>query len=467
MMDVIWSVVGFIIMMSLIVTIHEYGHFQVARWFNIKVTTFSIGFGKAIYRRQMGETEFKISSIPLGGFVKFVDEREGPVDEADLPRAFNRQNVYKRFAVVAAGPMINFILAWLAFVAMFMIGTNTVKPMISTATLASMNEAPPFAQAGAATEASWEVTAVNQLPVASWQNVHQQVLQALVADKKDLDVVVRSVQNPNSESLHFTLPMNGLSLNDADANWLKQLGFRPVALEVPAVIGQVLADSAGAKAGLKTDDQILSFNGQAIASWQALVEKVQQHPNETVALGLNRDGQNSVKMVTLDAIADPQDVNKLVGRLGVGVQVDENTMQPYMNHVQYGFVEASVQAYQRTLELLQMSWQMLKKMVMGEVSLEHLSGPLSIAQFSGQAVQSGLISFISLLGLLSLSIGFLNLLPIPVLDGGHLLYYVVEMIKGSPVSENVMLIGQNIGLFIIISLTFIALFNDVLRITNG
>lgn len=467
MMEVFWSIIGFVLMMGVIVTIHEYGHFQVAKWFNVKVTDFSIGFGKPLYQKQFGETSFKVAMIPLGGFVKFVDEREGSVAPEDLSRAFNRQSVYKRFAVVLAGPMINLVLAWWVFSSMQLIGMNTLKPLIDTQTLQEIHSGVGYQSHHDFAEGLlWEVTEMNGKRVHSWQEVHQQVLQSLIHDRTSIDIALSELSGSQSVQLNG-ISLNGIDINNPDENWLKKLGFEPASLEILPVVGEIVPAGPGELAGLQKGDQVIRFNQQEISSWQQFVQQVQTHPDELIQLQILRNGQTLVKQVQLSSVEDNTNPEILVGRIGVGVLVDEQQMQPYMNFVRYGLVEAFTLGYERSVELLQMSLQMLKKMILGEVSLSHLSGPLSIAQFSGQAVQSGLISFLSLLGLLSLSIGFLNLLPIPVLDGGHLLYYLVEMIKGSPVSEKVMLVGQNIGLFIIIGLTLLALFNDVIRISNG
>lgn len=470
-MEFFWSVIGFILMMGLIVTIHEYGHFQVARWFNIKVTDFSVGFGKAIYQKQMGEVAFKVGSIPLGGYVKFVDEREGPVESADLPRAFNRQSVYKRFAVVAAGPLINLILAWWVFAAMQMIGMNTVKPLIDEPTLnqiisqnAIQDNFKQSPKLHLQEDSLWELAAVDGQPVASWQNIHQQVLLALIANKDEIELSFNHFGS--NESLITPVSLSKLDINNTDQKWLLELGLTPASIRVEAIAGQVVADGPAFLAGIQTGDQVLSFNQTNIDSWQGFVAQVQKHPNQPVTLEILRDGQRLQKNVQLASIENPE-TGELVGRIGLGVDVGKEQMQPYMNKIQMGFIESLDYGLNRSADLIVMSMQMLKRMILGEVSLSHLSGPISIAQFSGQAVQNGLISFLGLLALLSLSIGFLNLLPIPVLDGGHLLYYLVEMIKGSPVSEQVQVVGQNIGLFLILSLTLLALFNDVIRLSNG
>jgi regulator of sigma E protease len=464
--SVLWSVLGFIVVIALLVGIHEWGHYQVARWFNIKVLEFSIGFGKPIYQRQGKETRFSIAMIPLGGFVKFVDEREGDVAAEDLPRAFNRQSVYKRFAVVAAGPLINLLFAWLVLSAMFMIGISGVKPIINQAP-----ENSPLMVALNKSDANlfkhdqaWSITQINQASVANWQMVHQAVLTALVEKQDNIDITVQNTLS-SREVVIEKVSLAGLDINQSKQNWLAVLGLNAANIAIAPVVGQVLADSPGERAGLQTGDQILSVNGQAIAHWHQLVEMVQALPNQDVELSIKRQAATFNTTAHLDSVVLAD--GKQVGKLGAGVKVSEEDMAPYTSLVRYGVFESLQQGYQRSLALLDMSWRMLKRMILGEVSMQNLSGPLSIAEFSGQAMQTGLISFLGLLGLLSLSLGFLNLLPIPVLDGGHLMFYLVEMLKGSPVSEKIMMVGQQIGLVLILGLTFVALFNDVVRISNG
>lgn len=465
-MSVIWSLLGFVVVIALLVGIHEWGHYQVARWFNIKVLEFSIGFGKPLYQRQGEETRFSIAMIPLGGFVKFVDEREGSVAPEDLHRAFNRQSVYKRFAVVAAGPLINLLFAWLVLSAMFMIGITGVKPIV--------NQSPKDSPLSLAVNASqmtlfaddqaWSVVQIEQTPIASWQMVHQAVLTALVEKKTHINITLQNALTERVVEVENVLLTN-LDINNTKQNWLAELGLHPAKMTLAPIVGQVLVDSPGGRAGLQTGDKILSVNGQKVTHWHQVVELIQAMPEREVEFGVKRQAMTFLTTARLDSVI--LDDGKVVGKLGVGVTVSEEDMAPYTSLVRYGVLESLNQGYQRSMVLLDMSWQMLKRMLLGEVSVQNLSGPLSIAEFSGQAMQSGLISFLGLLGLLSLSLGFLNLLPIPVLDGGHLMFYLVEMVKGSPVSEKILMVGQQIGLILILGLTFVALFNDVVRISNG
>jgi len=451
----LWSVAGFILAIGILVTIHEWGHYQVARWFNIKVTTFSIGFGKKLWSKQGKETQYQIALIPLGGYVKFVDEREGPVAEEDLPRAFNRQSVYKRFAVVAAGPLINLIFAWGLFAAIYMIGVSAPKPLFDQPIENSALE-----MALPNNDQAWLVVKVDGHNVSSWLTVREQLLMALVDDQQSVSIELESTQTGRVQILD-KVSLADLDLENQKQNWIKALGFQPMMLPVPAVIGDVKEGGPASLAGIQTGDLILSINGEPIQYWQDLVKIVRDLPSQDAEVYVRRDGVDYPYKVNLAS------KDGLTGYMGVGVKFDKEDLEPFIATTQYGLLDSIGLGWNKNIDFIDMSLVMMKKMLFGEVGLDNLSGPVSIAQFSGQALQTGLVSFLMLLGLLSLSLGILNLLPIPVLDGGHLVYYIIEMIKGSPVSESVMAFGQKIGLLLILSLTVLALTNDLIRITNG
>ena len=462
-MSILWSILGFILVMGIVVSLHEWGHYQVARWFNIKVLTFSIGFGKTLYEKQGKETCFKIGAFPLGGFVKFVDEREGPVSEEDLSRAFNRQNVYKRFAVVAAGPIVNLLLAWFVFALMYMVGVNGSKPIFNKVTEQSPL-AVSISEVTSLDDQAWSVLAVENQPVSSWQMVHENLLSALVMEKEVVDLTIENITSQQYFQLK-DISLSDLNLNTPKQDWLRTLGFEPFQPSLPVVLGEIVTGGPADKARLRNKDFVLDVADQPVSDWFTFVNVVQSHPGELVKVTYQREGVISTVDVLLEQ-SSLQD-GRLIGRMGVGVDVPKELIAKYTSTIQYGPIDALKHGYQRSVDLFGMSLVMMKRMFFGDVSLDNLSGPLSIAQFSGKALQTGLISFLSLLGLISLSIGLLNLLPIPVLDGGHLLYYLVEMVKGSPVSEKIMAVGQTIGLVLIVGLMFVALFNDVVRISHG
>ena len=463
-MDIIWSLLGFVVAMSLLVFIHEYGHYFAAKSFNIKVLQFSLGFGKPFYTKQMGETQFCLSPIPLGGFVRFVDEREGPVAAEDLSRAFNRQSVYKRFVVVAAGPLVNLVFAWIAFSLIYFSGINGLKPLFVSDDKVSVvgkaiHEANPLIDLN---HAVWQIKAIDGHAIYSWQEVYQSVVSGLVKDENSLSLLVENFETQHS--IETQISLKGLDLDASKQDWLKKLGFTPFQPPVPAIIDKIQPGSAADIAALRAGDQVIEMDGVTISNWQELVEVVRVNPDRKVALKFLRDQQQ----YSIDLGLKSRMTEKgLQGSMGISVMMRPADLEPYILQQSFSPFQAIVRGAEHSLDLIDMTLVMIKRMLFGEVSMNNLSGPISIAQFSGQAMQTGWISFLSLLGLLSLSLGVLNLLPIPVLDGGHLFYYLIEMIKGSPVNESVQLIGQKIGLFLILMLTFFVIFNDVVRLYNA
>lgn len=456
-MTILWSILGFIIALGILVTIHEWGHFIVARMFNIKVTHFSIGFGKALVTRQWGETQYQLSLIPLGGYVRFVDEREGEVPLADLPRAFNRQSVYKRFAVVAAGPLINLLFAWFAFSAIYFAGVTGVKPVFEKVVPNSALE-----QVLPNNDQAWQILTVNQQPVLGWQEVHQSILHALV--NQDPTVALELAEFNGTQQRTLEVGLQDLDINQPKQQWLSVLGFQPKFPDAKPVIRQVSPDSPAAEAGIQSRDHILEVDTVEVKTWSELVKLIQANPGKTVMFLIERQQQIILQAVTL---GEKQVGDHSMGYLGATVMIDEQATQDYRASQSYTVGQSLVKGGLHTVKMVDMTVEMIQQMLLGTISAENISGPMSIAEYSGKALQNGTVAFLSLLGLLSLSIGILNLLPIPVLDGGHLLFYVIEMVKGSPVSEAIEGVAQKLGLGIILALTFFALFNDVVRFSNG
>lgn len=454
-MTIFWSILGFVFALGILVTIHEWGHFITARLFNIKVTHFSIGFGKVLFTRQRGETCYQLALIPLGGYVRFVDERDGEVATQDLPRAFNRQSVYKRFAVVAAGPLINLLFAWLAFSVIYFSGITGTKPVFETipANTALAEQLPKNDQA-------WQVLAVDERSVLGWQEVHRSILHALVNQQSTLTLALKSFQG--SEQKTIKLSLADLDINQPKQSWLTVLGFRPKLPDLEAVIDQVSSQSPAESAGIEPRDRIIQVDDHAINSWSELVAFIQANPNETVTFMIKRQQQLLFKTVTLGEKSSGE-----IGYLGATALMNEQAQKAYQFTQSYSVWQSLQKGGEHTVKMVDLTVEMIQQMIFGQVSAQNISGPVSIAEYSGKALQNGTVAFLSLLGLLSLSIGILNLLPIPVLDGGHLFFYVIEMIKGSPVSEAIEGVAQKLGLALILALTFFALFNDVVRISNG
>ncbi|PLA73537.1 RIP metalloprotease RseP [Hydrogenovibrio sp. SC-1] len=456
-MTIIWSLLGFLIALGVLVTIHEWGHFITARLFNIKVTHFSIGFGKVLFAQQRGETRYQLALIPLGGYVRFVDEREGEVAAEDLPRAFNRQSVYKRFAVVAAGPVINLLFAWLAFSLIYFSGITGVKPVFENipANTALATQLPNNDQA-------WQVVSVNDRPVLGWQEVHQSILRALINQQSSIAVSLKAFSG--SQQKIIELGLQDLDINQPKQRWLSVLGFQSKLPNSEPKIDQVSSQSPAEIAGIKPLDKVLEVNNQAVATWSELVALIQAHPGQSLPFLIER--QNGILLKTVK-LGEKQLGERTIGYLGATAWIDEQTQKAYQTTQSYSVWQSMMKGGEHTWKMLDMTAEMIQQMVLGKVSAQNISGPVSIAEYSGKALQNGSIAFLSLLGLLSLSIGILNLLPIPVLDGGYLFFYVIEMIKGSPVSEAVEAVAQKFGLAMILALTFFALFNDVVRISNG
>ncbi len=447
------TLLAFLATLAILIVFHEFGHYLVARLAGVKVLRFSVGFGKVIASRtDRHETEWALSAIPLGGYVKMLDEREAPVPAEALDQAFNRKSLGARAAIVAAGPLANFLLAILLFWGLFMAGTPILKPVLGEPPAAS-------AAAQAGIRAGDTVLAVNGEPVESFQDLHWLVLRHAVGGAP-LRLDTRDEQGH--------LAFRTLSLAEADANLeqspLVTLGLQRFRPQLPAVLGELSGDGVAARAGLQAGDRVLEVDGQAIEHWDALVERVRAAPGQPLALLVQRrDEIRTYTLVPAEVVAG----NERVGRIGAAPRLDPERMAPYLGEARYGVLEALQRATARTWELSVFSLEMLGRMVIGQVSLKNLSGPITIADYAGQSAQTGLASFIAFLALVSVSLGVLNLLPVPLLDGGHLLYYLAEFVMGRPVPERVQEIGQRIGIGILALLMFFAIYNDLQRLFLG
>jgi regulator of sigma E protease len=430
---------------------HELGHYLAARFAGVKVLRFSVGFGRIVWSRRLGpdRTEWALSSIPLGGYVKMADEREAPVAAADLARAFNRQTVWRRIAIVAAGPLANLLLAVLLFAGTYVAGIPGQRALLAE---------PPATSAAAAADvrAGDLVVAVDGEPVGSWQELRWRVVRAQGHDTVTLTLARDDVA---TAPIDREISLAGLGMADWEGSPLATLGLR--ADLGPPLVDHVLPGKPADRAGLRKGDRIVAVAGTPMSSPSDVAALTNARPGETLVYRILRDGATLEVPVAVEAV----DQNgRRVGQAGVRLRVDPEAAERAAVVVRYGLGDASIQGLRKTWELSAFTVRMLGRIVTGDASLKNISGPLTMADIAGQSAQAGALVFVSYLALISISLGVLNLLPVPLLDGGHLLYYLAEIIKGSPISDRAFEVGQRIGMAMLAVLMALALFNDVSRL---
>ncbi|WP_250657438.1 RIP metalloprotease RseP [Alkalimarinus coralli] len=451
-MEVLQSILSLIVTLGILVTIHEYGHFWVARRCGVKVLRFSVGFGNPIFSwHDRKGTEFAVAAIPLGGYVKMLDEREGEVPADQLHLAFNRQKLSKRVAIVAAGPIANFIFAIFAYWLMFILGFTVVAPVIG-----SVDEQSVAAEAGVVAEQ--EIVAVDGEATNSWQRVNLSLLNRL-GDTGQIELTLKDMGDDSPKRAVINVDQ---WLSDQEMpNPIGAIGIHPYRPQIPPLIGLVSEGGSASVAGMKPGDRVLTVNGNSVDDWMDFVDVVRNSANKPLLVELLREGN----VIKVDLTPNEKSVAEghVVGFIGAGVQQPE--WPPHMiREVHYGPVEAVGAALAKTWDDTAMTLVSIKKMIEGLISVKNLSGPITIARIANSTIQSGLETFLSFLALLSVSLGVLNLLPIPVLDGGHLLYYFVEFVRGKPLSEKAQLAGLKIGITLVVMLMFVAFYNDLLRL---
>ena len=436
------TVAAFLLALVVLIVFHEYGHYLAARLCGVKVLRFSVGFGKPLLLKQFtpGGTEWVIASVPLGGFVKMLGEQDDKVAPEDSPYAFNRQSLAKRFFIVAAGPSANFLLAILLYWGLFVSGMPGQRAILELPTVGTAAERAGIER--------WDtIEQIDGVPSATWEDVNWRLAQKIVEG----GTVELTLRNAQDQTQVKRLNLDAVTGDDLDRDFLSKLGLAP-AKHVPARLGKILAESPAALVGLQAGDVIRAVNGKPVADWNGFTELIRAQPGKRVGLEVVREERTLVLEITPKR---EQVAGKEIGRIGVTPDV--------LMTVQYPLGQALSHAVAKCWDTSVFSLQMLGRMITGDVSWRNLSGPLTIAQVAGETAQIGWLPYLIFIALVSVSLGVINLLPVPILDGGHLMYYIVEFVKGSPVSNQAMDIGQRVGISVLVLLMSVALYNDIVR----
>lgn len=449
------TLLAFAVALGVLIVVHELGHYLVARWVGIKVLRFSVGFGRPLLTRRFGAdgTEWSLAAFPLGGYVKMLDEREGAVAPEELHRAFNRQSVGRRALVVVAGPLANFLLAIVLYTLLFMTGVTELKPLLGTPPANT-----PASVAGI--EGGELVRSVSGHPVVTMSEMRWELIHAIL-DGRSADL---EVQDAHGNISVRRLDTSSIDPEQLESDFFRRLGLTLHAPSIRPIIGQIKPDSVAARGGVRSGDEVIAIDGQAISTWGDIVAVVRSSPGRSLRFDIRRDAA----MTSIELVPEIEtEEGQRIGRIGVGYADDPKARAAMMAVLRLGPLESVRRAVTQTWETSIFSLRMIGRMATGQLSWKNLSGPVTIADYAGQSARMGLEPYLKFLALISISLGVLNLLPIPVLDGGHLLYYFVESIKGGPLSERIMEIGQQIGLGLLILLMAFAFYNDINRLVSG
>lgn len=453
------TILAFILTLGILVTVHEYGHFQVAKWCGVKVLKFSIGFGKPLWSKKVGQdqTEFVIAAIPLGGYVKMLGEEQFANEEEsvnqDMSRALNRQSVGKRMTIVLAGPFANLLLAVILYWMLFMMGVVGMKPIVGKA----LDNSPAAAVSIGTGEMIQEI---NGKDVATWQDVRWILLNESL---KKNSVEIQTI-NGQQEIHLYQMDVSSLDYDDVDHDILEKLGLTIYQPDTPARIGEIVKNSPADLASLKANDLVLAVNDHKVSDWEGFVQEIRQHPGIPLEILALREAREMRFMVTPESVVEN---GKTVGRIGAAFKIEQSELDQFFVTTHFSVAEAFAKAVEKTWDTGIFSLKMLGNMVLGNVSWKGMSGPVTIASYAGQSANMGIKVFIGFLALISISIGVLNLLPIPILDGGHFMYYMIEFFTGKPASEAAVSIGQRLGFFILGCMMVLALYNDMNRLITG
>lgn len=450
MTGILWNLGAFLLALGILIAVHEYGHFWVARRCGVYVEKFSIGFGKALWRKVGKDgTEYTLAMIPLGGYVKMLDERVEPVDSHRRHMAFNNKKLWQRSAIVAAGPLANFLFAIVAYWVVYLIGVPAVKPVIG-------DIAPQSIAAKAGIESGMELKTISGIKTADWESVNM----AMISHIGDKEMVLTVTEPGTSYEIEKQLDLSSWSFDPESERVLTTLGITPYSPKITLVISQLVEDGAAISAGLRLNDEIIAIDGESVTDWQQVVDAVRSHPQQALEMEVLRDGEPVVLSLTPAA---KEAGEEQVGYAGFAPKV-EPWPESYRINLQYGPIEAVGKAAEKTWQLVTLTFDMVTKLVTGDVAMKNLSGPISIAKGAGMTADYGVVYFLGFLALISVNLGIVNLLPLPVLDGGHLMFFAIEAVTRRPVSERVQDIGYRVGSAILVALMAVALFNDFTRL---